>query len=192
MRTLKILATLLLFLAVAACSGIETRPAETDTFAAGNFRYYKWRTGPLENTINSKDPIYLIDPILRREVDAQLQDKGYILDPQQAQFTVNYISAPGLLTGEKSQEASNLRPYPTAVPNRQVNQAIVDNAHALGGVKETNNIGLMFHDTQHSKEVWRVIITKIVENVNTTDASRMDANLTKAIKQALRTLPSVE
>ena len=119
MRTMKLLATLSLTLALAACSGIEIQPAETDTFAAGNFRYYTWRTEPLENTINSQDPIYLMDPILRREVDARLQEKGYILDPQKAQFNVNYISAPGLLTGEKGQESSNLRPYPTALPNRR-------------------------------------------------------------------------
>ena len=192
MRITRTVAVILLALAVAACSGIETNPGDVDAFAAGDYRYYKWRSEPLHNTGNSADPIYQVDPNLRREVDAVLQDKGYRMDAARAQFSVDYLYAAGLRLGETSQDATNLTPYPTALPNRQVDQATVDNAYALGGVKETSNIALQFNDVERREEVWHVVITKIVENANRVDRDALDRDLRKAIAQALRPLPRVE
>ena len=55
----------------------------------------------------------------------------------------------------------------------QVNQAVVDNAYALAGVKETSNIALQFNDVTTKREVWQVFITKIVDNVNKIDMKVM-------------------
>jgi hypothetical protein len=189
MRFITIVATLLLTLAVAACSDIETRPAPTDAFAAGNYKYYGWRSDPLPNTANSQDPMYIMDPILRRAVDTELAKKGYILDRERAQFNVDYIFASGLRMGERSAEAYNITPYPSVNPNQQVNQAVVDNAYALGGVKETSNIALQFNDATTKKEVWHVIITKIVENVNKVDKKEMQHSLQKGVEEGLKPLP---
>lgn len=189
MRFTTLLATLALSLLVVACSGIETRPAPTEEFAAGNYKYYKWRSEPLANTNNSQDPWYIMDPILRKELNTDLAKKGYVLDDERAQFTVDYLYAAGLRMGERSAEASNLTPYPSVNPNRQINQAVVDNAYALGGVKETSNIALQFNDIKTKKEVWHVIITKIVEDVNKVDIKEMKATLRKGLNEALRTLP---
>ena len=52
-----------------------------------------------------------------------------------------------------------------------------------------SNIALQFNDVQNKQEVWHVIITKIVENDNMTDTSRLDRTVQQAIKQALRPLP---
>lgn len=189
MRFNHTLAISLLSLVLAACSGIEIRPSETDTFAAGNYRYYKWRSEPLENTINSSDPIYVMDPIMRREVDAALRGKGYILDPERAQFSVDYLYAVSLREGAKAEQASNISPIPSVTPNRQVDQAVVDNANALGGVKETSNLALQFNDTGTREEVWRVVISKIMDNVNSVDTSKLAGVLSKAVDQALKDLP---
>jgi len=189
MRFITILASLLLALAVAACSGIETRPAPVETFAAGHYKYYKWRSDPLPNTADSQDPMYIMDPMLRSAVDAELARKGYVLDPTQAQFSVDYFYAAGLRMGERSAEASNLTPYPSVNPNRQINQAVVDNAYALGGVKETSNIAIQFNDIASKKEVWHVIITKIVEDVNKVDKKEMRHSLRKGIDDGLSSLP---
>ncbi|MEH6593905.1 MAG: DUF4136 domain-containing protein [Halioglobus sp.] len=190
MRSLKTLTTGLFFtLCLVACSGIETRPAETDTFAAGNYRYYSWRSAPMVNTINSVDSIYQLDPILRRAMDDALQAKGYILDPTQAQFSVDYIYAEALRMGEKSRDSSNLSTHPGSIPNRNMDQASVDNAYALGGIKETANIGIQLNDTGSNEEVWRVVITKIIDDVNSTDTSSLRKNVEKAVKQGTRSLP---
>jgi hypothetical protein len=188
MRITNILASGLLALLLAGCSGIEIQPAEMDQFAAANYTYYRWRSEPMNNTANSSDPIYSIDPVLRRQVNAGLQSKGYILDRERAQFSVDYIFAPGMRQGEKSEQASNLTPYPSVMPNRQVDGASVDNAIALGGVKETRNIALQFNDVSSNEEVWHVIMTRFVEDANKA-GTRIDANLSKAINKALKPLP---
>ena len=71
MRILAPVATLLMALTIGACSSIETRPADTAEFAAGNFTYFKWRSEPLTNPSGSSDPMYLMDPIIRRELNAK-------------------------------------------------------------------------------------------------------------------------
>lgn len=192
MRITSRLAIVLLTLAVAACSGIETRPGETETFAAGGYKYYKWRSQPMTNSTNSQDTMYLIDPILRRQVDANLSDKGYVLDTEKAQFSVDYVYASGLRMGARSGQVSNISPIPSVTPNRQVNQAVVDNAYALGGVKETTNIALLFNDATSKMEVWQVIITKIVEDTNKVDREEIRNGLKKGIRKALGPLPEAK
>lgn len=189
MRITTVLTYTILSLALVACSGVDIQPAATDEFAAGNYHYYKWRTDPLPGGTRSEDPVYAIDPVVRREVDTNLQGKGYVLDPQRAQFTVDYVFATGMLQGEPSELASNISPYPSVTPNRRIDQATVDNAIALGGVKETNNIILQLNDRASNKEVWQVTLTKIVENANSTDTTRLDDNLKKFLKRALEPLP---
>ena len=190
MRASSAIALLATLILIAACSGVETRPTDTTTFEAGNYTYYKWRSEPLSNAAGSTDPIYAIDPILRKEVNAELASKGYVLDADRAQFSVDYIFAQGLRMGEKGSEASNLSTYPGVIPNRNVDQASVDNAYALGGVKETSNIALQFNDEARKEEVWRVIVTKIVENTNTAENRKLESNVRGAVRQGLRPLPS--
>ena len=131
----------------------------------------------------------MIDPILRKEVDAELARKGFILDPERAQFSVDYIFATGLRMGERGSDASNISTYPGVIPNRNIDQASVDNAYALGGVKETSNIALQFNDVERKEEVWRVIVTKIVENTNTAEYSKLESNIRSAVRQGMRPLP---
>jgi hypothetical protein len=191
MRINPLLASTLLLLTLSACSGVEIQPAPINEFAAGNYQYYKWRTEPLPNATGSSDPLYALDPIIRREVNADLQSKGYVLDDTRAQFTVDYLFAMGMLQGEQSELASNISPYPGVVPNRRIDQASVDNAIALGGVKETNNIVVQFNDRSSNRSVWRVTITKIVEDANNIDISGLEKNLKNVILQALQSLPTI-
>ena len=87
---------------------------------------------------------------------------------------------------------SNVTPYPSVTPNREPNQAVIDNAYALGGVKQTSNIALQFNDVESRHEVWQVIISKIVENVNKVDMKEVESGLVKGIKQALDPLPKLK
>lgn len=189
MRLSNVLAYALLTVVMVACSGIDIEPATVDQFAAGDYRYYSWRSNPLPQGTRSSDPVYTIDPVLRREVDANLGKKGYILDPQRAQFTVDYIFATRLLEGERSAWASNVSPHAAVNPNRQIDQASVDNAIALGGVKETSNIILQFNDRKNHKEIWHVTLTKFVEDANRVDTAGVESAMGTAMARALRSLP---
>ncbi|MEP4149014.1 MAG: DUF4136 domain-containing protein [Halioglobus sp.] len=190
MRSFTTLATLLLSMALVACSSIETHPTDTAAFAAGNYKYFKWRSQPLANTGQSDDLLYVMDPIVRREVNSALSQRGFVLDPERAQFSVDYLQAVGLRQGVSSQDASGgIDPIPSARPNRQVNQAMVDNAHALAGVQTTNNVAIQFNDVASQQEVWRVVITKIINDVNNVDTAAMERNINRAINQGFKTLP---
>jgi hypothetical protein len=190
MRRLPDLAfTLLPLLLLAACSSVEIHDAPIDTFAAGHYRYYTWRTEPLPATSKSTDPLYTLDPAVRSEVNQLLQGKGYTEDAARAQFTVNYQSKTELRQGARSQLAENITPWATVTPNRQVNQAAVDNAIALSGVQPTNNLILQFYDKQTNQEVWRVTLTRIVENANDAEAYGFDQDLPSSLQRALQPLP---
>jgi hypothetical protein len=190
MRIITVLAYAVLSLLVAACSGVDIQHSGTEGFIANNYHYYKWRTGPLTGTGRPNDPIYALDPVMRREVDAELQAKGYVLDVARAEFTVDYLYASGLQQGERSELASNITPYPRVTANRQINQATVDNAIALGGVKPTNNIILQFNDRATNRAVWQVTLTKVVEDANNVDATRLDENLKDVLQTAFKPLPA--
>ncbi len=174
---------------LAACGGIDITTSDPQRFSAGDYQYYKWRTEPLPQDSGSRDLYYLLDPIMRRQVDATLAAKGYQLDPERAQFSVDYVYAPGVIQGAQSEQASNISPTPSVTANRQVDGASVDNAIALAGVKETDNILLQFNDVASRKEVWRAVISKIVENSNRDDTGKIRANVEKAVNRALRDLP---
>ncbi len=193
MRTFTALTSLWLSLMLAACSGIETQPSDTKKFAAGSYKYYKWRSEALSNTANSGDNVYVVDRIMRQEVDAAMAEKGYVLDPARAQFSIDYLQAPGFLEGVKSQNTyGGVDPIPSARPNRQLDQAMVDNAYALSGVHETYNIALQFNDTGSQTEVWHVIITKIVENANESDPEKLTGTIRKGIRKGLSELPDAD
>lgn len=191
-NTFSILVATLALLVTACSSGVQTRPADTAKFESGNYHFYQWRSAPMVNTSGSSDILYILDPIMRRELDAALSSKGYRLNPAKAEFTIDYIYSPGMIMGATSSDATNIEIRPTAIPNRQLNQAVVDNAHALGGVKETSNIGLQFNDVQSNTEVWHVVITKIVEDVNSADTSRLEKHVRKALSIGLRPLPKAQ
>ncbi|MEM9254006.1 MAG: hypothetical protein AAGA91_01080 [Pseudomonadota bacterium] len=173
-----------------ACSGVEIDPAPTESFAAGQYTYYKWRTDPLPATPHASDPVYILDPVMRRSMDKALQAKGYVLDTARAQFSVDYLYAPGLIEGEQPDQASNISAYPGVNPNRQIDQARVDNAIALGGLKETNNMLIQFNDVATNREVWQVMMTKIVENANQINEDQLNKDLGRYVDRALSSLPN--
>lgn len=191
MRILNLLAILLTF-TLTACSGIEIKTSEPDEFAAGHYRYYSWRSEPLPANASSNEPYYMLDPALRKQVNSALQKKGYELNAVKAQFTVDYVFAMSLRQGAEPSQASNISINPSVTPNRQIDQASVDNAIALGGLKETNNILLQINDASSRQEVWRAVMSKIVENANAIDEAKLDSLMRKAVKHAVEELPSVE
>ena len=112
MRITTLLMSTLLSLALVACSGVDIQRSAIEQFTTGNYRYYMWRTDPLPQQGRSPDALSAIDSIVRGEVDATLQDKGYVLDPARAQFTVHYLYLSGMVAGERSALASNISAYP--------------------------------------------------------------------------------
>jgi len=178
-------------LSLLACSGVDIQQSAINRFTTGNYRYYMWRTDPLPQENRSSNAMSTADSVIRGAIDDHLQSLGYILDPQRAQFILHYLYVTGMVPGERSALASNISVYPTIMPTRRVDQASVDNAIALGGVKETNNLIVQFNDRVTNQEVWRVTLTEIVENANSNDTSRPDDKLMRSLQRALQPIPQV-
>jgi len=189
MSTLKLAPLALLTTLLVACAAVEVDTWDTQGFAAGNFQTYSWRSEPFSREVYFRDPIYVIDPILRDLVDAELQDLGYRQVPRGGDFTVDYIYAPGVRLGAPSSAASNVAPRAGVRPNTSISQAERDNAIALAGVKETRNIAIQLNNGHTGSEVWRAVITKIVANVNEVDAKSARSSLGKGVRRAFSDFP---
>jgi len=190
MKYLKTATFLFLATLIAACSGVQVKVSEPKQFAAGNYQTYSWRSEPFRNVYASGDPIYVIDPILRKVVDRDLQAKGYQLVPRGGDFTVDYIYAPGMLMGAPSDDVSNISPRAGVRPNTGISQAERDNAIALSGVRETRNVALQFNDGDSGLEVWRAVMTAIVADANKVDRDSARNSLKSGVSKSFRELPN--
>jgi len=170
---------------LAACSGVETIPDDTGPFAARGFSSYAWRSDPLTPG-RSRDRLAEADPIIRSSVDDRLAELGYALVEQDAaDFLVEYIAGASINAGRIPTTASNVTPYPSAQINRQADGATVDNAYALGGLKEMGNLLLVFVEPAATELLWRVRISKVVEDANSVN----EKAVRRAVRQGLATLP---
>ena len=174
-----------------ACSGVEVQVWPSDEFAAGNFQTYSWRSEAFTNSFYSKDPVYLIDPLLRKLVNTELRERGYQLVSRQGDFTIDYVYAPGIRIGVAADTADVLSPRAGVRPNTTISQAERDNAIALAGVRETRDIAIQINSGATGREVWRAVITKFVTNVNEPDSKRLEKALRSGVAKALRDLPPV-
>jgi hypothetical protein len=191
MSHLKALAGVFLAVFLSACSGVEVQVWETGKFSAGKFHSYSWRSEAFTNSFYSRDPVYLIDPVLRKLVDKELRERGYKLVARSGDFTIDYIYAPGIRMGVASDTADVLSPRAGVRPNTRISQAERDNAIALAGVKETRNIVLQINDGSTGLEIWRAVITKFVANVNEPDSARLEKALRSGVVTAFKDLPPV-
>jgi hypothetical protein len=190
MNNRKVFAALILAALVTACSSVEVEVWDSGDFGPANFQTYSWRSEPFANNVYSRDPIYVIDPVLRQIVDAQLAAKGFRKVPRDGDFTVDYTYAPGLRMGVASDAADNLSPRAGVRPNASVSQAERDNAIALSGVKETRNISLQFNDGQSGRELWGTLITKFTADANAPDKERVRSALESGVRRSFKELPA--
>lgn len=177
---------LTLSMMLVACSGIETIPEDTAAFRATGYTRYAWRSEPLEAGGRSNDDIYVVDKAVRAAFDERMAELGYSrTDRDNAQFMVEYLAAPGINDGLVGTLATNVQAVPSTTINRLPDGASVDNAYALGGVKTTGNVVLVFAEPGAPDLLWQVRISTLVENANRVDP----AAVKKAIRQGLSTLP---
>lgn len=180
------LLTAVFLLSVTACSGVETIPEDPARFVATGAKTFAWRSEPLSQDGLSRDPLTAADPVIRESVETRLKELGYRLAPREdADFLVEYFAAAGINDGQIARTASNITPYPSATIGRIADGASVDNAYALGGVKEMGNLLIAFVDPRATEILWRVSISKVVEDTNKIN----ETSVRRAVRRGLSTLP---
>ena len=196
MKTIPTLRSLTLIAAACvliACTSVQIDTAPTDRFSEGNYRSYSWWGAAVENTAGSHDPLYVVDPSLRAAVDRVLASKGYRYVETGGDFLIDYQFKASLSEGavdSTALKADNRYPIPNNTTiNRRADQALIDNAYALGGPREMNSILLRFSEKGTKSLVWAASMSKIVEDVNHDDSSKMVKGINTAVERALRRLP---
>ena len=180
----------LLFGMFTGCASVEVDVWDSQEFAGSGFKTFSWRSEPFSSDFYFRDPIYVIDPILRELVDEELTARGYQRVARGGDFTVDYIYAPGVRFGAPTEASSNIAPRAGVRPNANVSQAERDNAVALSGVKETRNIALQINNGETNREIWRAVLTKIIADANTPDRDRTRRALSTGLRRAFDQLPS--
>lgn len=173
-----------------ACSSAQVDRAPLDGFEAAAYQTYSWRNAPITRNYESNDPLYVIGPAVRAQVDAVLGNKGYRLLESGGEFVIDFRFKASLTDGALAEHATNIDPVPRTVINRMPDQASVDNAYALSGVREINTLLLRFEDGADQALVWAVSISKVVEDRNFKNPEKLQRKVEQAIDVALRPLPS--
>jgi hypothetical protein len=185
---IRLLACLLVFALLGACSGTETIPGDTAAFADTGYTSYAWRSDPLSQSGYSKDKMYQADPAIRDAVNEKMRELGYReADREDAEFLIEYVVAAGMNDGLLPRTSTNVTPYPSAMINRQMDGASVDNAYALGGVKDTGNLMLVFVDSADKDLLWQLRISTVIQDANQVDTKAVR----RIIRDGLSALPSV-
>ncbi len=174
---------------LAGCASVEVDVWDSQEFAGSNFKTFSWRSEPFSSDFYFRDPIYVIDPILRELVDEELTARGYQRVARGGDFTIDYIYAPGVRFGAPTAANSNIAPRAGVRPNATISQAERDNAIALSGVKATRNIALQINDGQTNREIWRAVLTKIIADANSPDVDRTRRTLGSGVRRAFDQLP---
>jgi len=170
------------------CASIETEPDDTGAFVASGYARYAWRHDAIVRGGSYRDDQRRdLDGALRDAVDERLAELGYRrVERDRAQFLVEYLAAPGLVDGHLAQTASNITARPSGPINRQVNQAEVDNAYALGKPRATGELALVFTDGGDREKLWSVRVSTVIENSN-----KVDPELVReTVRRGLETLPA--
>ena len=171
------------------CASVEVDVWDSQEFAGSGFNTYSWRSEPFSSDFYFRDPIYVIDPILREVVDEELAARGYRRVARSGDFTIDYIYAPGVRLGAPTAATDNIAPRAGVRPNTTISQAERDNAIALSGVKETRNIALQINNGETNREIWRAVLTKIIADANTPDRNRTRSALRSGVRRAFEQLP---
>lgn len=179
---------------LSGCIGVEVNTAPTDRFEEAGYKSYSWRAAPLGDIEGNDDPLYMVDPALRKAVDSRLAEKGYQRRDSGGDFLIDYIFKASLADGALSSTADiadNRYPVPDPdfLVNRRANQALVDNAYALSGPREMNSVLIQFSDGETQGLIWAASISRMVENLNRDNVEQMRKGLNKAVNRALQPLP---
>lgn len=195
-KAIKVLVVSLLLPLLTACAGVEVDTTPYDRFTAGNYSTYSWRIAPTsDGKPGSSNSIAVINPALRATINTALSEKGYREVGEGGEFVIAYQFKARLADGalsSASRASDNQYPYQQtgAILNREPDQALIDNAYALGGPRKMNSIVIRFYDGQSEQPVWAMAISKMVEDVNRETDNFVVEDVKNAVIRGLNKLPT--
>jgi hypothetical protein len=158
-----LLASLVTLLMLTACIGTQVEVAPLNQFEPADYASFAWEEDAIENT-GRNAAYYNLDHSLRRQVNKQLEKKGYrLVDSTKASFLVTYryfkvISADqGGIISPRDESLSAWG------DGSDINGTLIQN-HYIPAAISHGHLEIDFDDAKSGKEIWKVNATKVVEN----------------------------
>lgn len=190
-RSIWIAAITVLVVLLGGCSSAQVDRADPDTFAAKGYRTYNWNYAQIEPLPSDTSAYATLAPIFREEMNRALANLGYREVAQGGQFVVSVQFKRSLADGVVSIEKDPNPVVPRVVLNRDPDQASLDNAQALAGVRELNSVLIQFDDASDGGLLWAAAVSRVQEtaNVNELDPDQVRRNARQTLRRAMGQLP---
>lgn len=179
------------FLLLAGCGTTQIERGDVSAFAAKDYQTYAWNHAAINVRPGDQSPLAIIGPVFREETNARLQSLGYREVAIGGDFVVSLQFKTSIEQGALPKNSPSSGQVPRAVINRSPDPASVDNAQAMAGPREMNNVLLKFDDGTDGGLLWAAAMSRLVEDVNrnTIDADEVRRNARNAIRRATSLLP---
>ena len=178
---------LLLISVLSACMGLKVEVDEQLTFDPLVYRTYAWTNKPMVDTTGRQEVILRGDGILRDQVDALLQERGYQqVNREDADFLVDYRFSQTMKADQggiisPTDELAGAWDLGDDVNNTQLHNHNV-NAYILH-----SNLKLIMTDSE-GQTIWRARATKLVDNESPGD-EELGKILSKIVGKMLGDFP---
>ena len=178
---------LLLISVLSACMGLKVEVDEQLTFDPLGYKTYAWTNKPMVDTTGRQEVILRGDGILRAQVDALLQERGYQqVNREDADFLVDYRFSQTMKADQggiisPTDELAGAWDLGDDVNNTQLHNHNV-NAYILH-----SNLKLIMTDSE-GQTLWRARATKLVDNESPSD-EELGKTLSKILGKMLSDFP---
>ncbi len=190
-RSLWIAAISVLVVALGGCSTAQVDRGDPSAFAAKGYRTYNWNYAQVEPLPSDTSAYTTMAPIFREEMNRALANLGYREVEQGGQFVVSLQFKRSLADGVVSIEKDPNPVVPRVVLNRDPDQASLDNAQALAGVRQLNNVLIQFDDASDGGLLWAAAVSRVQEtaNINELDPEQVRRNARQTLRRVMSQLP---
>jgi len=173
-------------LTLTACQGIRLDVADTQSFDPSANSSYAWAIEPLKKGPAKEAGLIILDGNLRKELDAQLAQKGYrLVEASQADFLVSY----SFYTQEEISDRSKEKIL--AQNKRWITSIKFDDGSSPdfeGLISERANLHVYFENSD-GDVIWDVLASKAIEN-KYPSRSEYRAVVKRAVTRMLNNLPN--
>lgn len=176
MKTL--LSSIAALLLLTACIGTKIEVAPYSQFDPASYASFAWAEEAIEDT-GRNGAYYNLDSSLRRQINKQLEKKGYrLVDKEDASFLVGYRFFQTVSPDQGGMISPRDESRSAWDTGSDVNGTSIHNHYVPVAIRHAN-LEVDFDDAKSGKEIWKVSAIKVVEN---------DMENEAAVKKSIRSL----
>jgi len=172
---------------LSGCIGTKVAVSPDNHFIAADYQAYGWFSAPIKSTGRNYF-YYDLDQALRKEVDKQLQQRGYLLvAANEADFIVGYHFTTAVFVDQ----GGPISPFDEAMAAREVGGDINDTElhnHYIPVEIAKGILQINLADAGSGKEIWKATATRVIED-GSADTVAIKSAVHKVVPKLLKSLP---